>query len=338
MAEISKQMAELLQSDQDRDESESAVAVEFREVLRELAGDLATTVASPSVSGIAETVRAEIASLGAELRASMEAEVTRLRDEQAALLDAVREQIHALRTASEASMVETLAAGFEAHQNDLQQAFEARLAPVVERMDGLRRLEARLTDSAAETSQAVGGAVSAMQGQVEGFAVAGDQLTSALTSTSDELSERARELRDAVNSAMPTLTSAARSLEGSQESLKATLRTYNDALDRSLSTLETKFAGILAANLERVNQRQVELESRIRDTSDRTEEAVLDLMHGNEAHHQAMVDSTATTLSQLEFFSKSFHATTSALKGIFYLSSGLVVGLVFLSYLLITGR
>ena len=335
MAETSNQMAELLRADQAQDDAESVLAVEFREILHDLAGELATTVASPSVSGIADAVRTEIASLNQELRSSLEQEVARLRSEQASLLDAVREQILALRTASEASMVETLELGFADHQADLTNAFDARLVPVVERLDGLRLLEARLTSCADTTNDVVSGAVTSIRQQVDGLAKAGDSLTGALAGTAGQLGDQAKELRDTVTSVLPSLNSAARSLEASQEGLKGMLRTYNDTLDRSLTALEGKFGAILASNLERVNQRQTDLETRIRATAEQTEEAVLDLMHGNEAHHQAMVDSTATTIGQLEMFAKSFRNTTSALKGLFYLSSGAVVMLVFVSYLLL---
>lgn len=338
MGETNEQTAALLPVSGPTEDAESALALEFREVLRDLAGDLANTVASPSVSGIAETVRAELGSLASELRSNFEREVSSLRAEQASLLDAVREQIFALRTSSEASMVATLTQGFGEHQAKLAQTIDTRLLPIVDRIDGLKRLEGKLTDCATTTGDVVVGAVESIKGQVQGFADAGESLTGALAGTANQLGTQAKELRDTVTTIVPSLSNAARGLEASQEGLKSMLRTYNDTLDRSLTALEGKFAGLLASNLERINQRQVELENRIRDTAGRTEEAVVDLMRGNEAHHQSMVDSTATTLGQLEMFAKSFHTTTSSLKGLFYLCSAAVVGLVFVSYLLLVGR
>ncbi len=339
MAESSNEQAEYLASDNaEQLDAESQLAIEFKEVLRELASDLAETVASPSVSGVAEAVRAEVSALGKELRASLEQEVAVLRAEQAALLGTVRDEIEAMRTQTTAQLVTSMQQEFSAGQSLLAGAVQARLEPVERQVESLKLLEDHLREQARTTQEAATSAAAAIRGQVEAFVKAGDSLKSALASTANQLGDQADGLRAAVSTVIPSLDTAARSVESGQEGLRGMLKTYNDTLDRSLTALETKFAGILAANLERVAQRQAELEAKVRGTAERTEEAVVDLMQGNEAHHQAMVESTATNLSQLEVFSKSFKSTTSALNGLFYLSTGVVAGLTFVCYLLLSGK
>lgn len=339
MAESSNQRAEYLASDDDEQlDAETQLALEFKDVLRELASDLATSVASPSVSGVAEAVRSEVSALGKQLRESLEQEVAGLRAEQAALLDAVRTEIEMMRSQTTAELVSSMKEAFSSGQARLVGALDTRLAPVEKQVDSLRQLEDHLREQARSTSEAATSAATAIRSQIDTFIKTGDSLKNALSSTAKQLGDQANDLRNSVSSVIPSLDAAARSVETSQEGLKGMLRTYNDTLDRSLTALETKFAGILAANLERVTQRQAELETRVRGTAERTEEAVVDLMQGNEAHHQAMVESTAASLSQLEMFSKSFKRTSSALNGLFYLSAGVVAGLTFVCYLLLASK
>jgi hypothetical protein len=65
---------------------------------------------------------------------------------------------------------------------------------------------------------------------------------------------------------------------------------------------------------------------------------VVDLMQGNQAHHQAMVDSTAASLSQLEFFAKSLRRMHSGVSSLLILAATAVIGLGFVAYMLTSGR
>ncbi len=271
MAESSNQEALYPTPDDEQLDAESQLALEFKEVLRELAGDLAETVASPSVSGVAEAVRAEVSALGKELRASLENEVAGLRAEQEALLGAVRSEIEAMRTQTTAQLVAVLNDSFTAGQAGIVEAVDARLVPVEGRMDSLGELEDHLKEQASSTRAAATSAADSIRGQIDSFVKTGESLKTVLASTAKQLGDQANDLRSAIASVIPPLETAARSVETGQDGLKSMLRTYNDTLDRSLTALETKFAGILAANLERVTQRQAELETKVRATAERTE-------------------------------------------------------------------
>ncbi len=338
MADSSQGPAELAGVDTEFDELEQEelqLALEFKAVLRELADDLAQSAAAPSISGVASAVRQEIGTIGDQLREELARDVAALHESQQQLSKYLQSQMDSLSTKTTAQATVAIEAGLTEMGTALSLQVSKHLAPVLERLASLDQLETGLRNAAESASAAADDAAKTLAKHLEESARSRDSLNGVLSSTTTALTGQAVELREAIVTVLPPLEAAARGVQMGQDSLKAMLRTYNDTLDRSLTALETKFSGLLAANLERVTQRQIELEARIRATAERTEEAVLDLMSGNQAHHQAMVDGTAASLSQLEVFNNSFQQTTSALKGLYFLSAGAIVGLVFVSYLLL---
>jgi hypothetical protein len=316
-------------------QEETELAKEFRDVLRDIAGELAQTVAEPSVGGVAQAVRRELSEIALQLRDELSKDIAALRQEQTTVLDSLQAEMSAMRQETSAQVEAVLTGGTDRTTLMLVQMLDKQLKPVTSQMESLEALGDQLRDGATSTGEAARSAAQAITDQAKEFARAGDGLRSAISSTASQLGEQANELRTAISSTLPVLDSAARGVSTAQDSLRTMLRTYNETLERSLTALETKFAGLLAANLERVAQRQSELEAKMRATAERTEEAVIDLMSGNEAHHQAMIEGTAANLSQLEMFAKSQHKTASAVSGLFYLSAGAIAGLVFVSYLLL---
>jgi|GEM_PF-1975633 len=314
---------------------ETELAQEFRDVLRAIAGELAQTVAEPSVGGVAEAVRRELSEIAAALRDELAKDIAALREEQSAVLDALGLEITAMRQETSHQIETALGEGLDRTSLRLTQLLDEQLKPVTEQMDGIEALGSQLRQGAEGAGEAARTAAETMTRQATEFARAGEGLSGALSATAKQLGEQANDLRTAVGSTMPVLDAAARGVSTAQDNLRTMLRTYNETLERSLTALETKFAGLLAANLERVTQRQSELEAKMRATAERTEEAVIDLMNGNEAHHQHMVEGTAASLSQLEMFANSQRRTASAVSGLFYLSAGAIAGLVFVSYLLL---
>lgn len=318
------------------EQAELELALEFKEMLRELAADLAGTATGPSVDGLAQAVHDEIAAIGAQLQSELARDLEQVRSEQAMLRKQLQEQSEAFQAAVASQITGILESGLTDAKTSLSDEVRQHMAPVVKQLSSLTELEGSLRDGIAATGEAADKASQTMAERVEDLARTGDALKKSLSSTASQLSEKCVDLRQAVASALPALDATARGVQAGQDSLKGMLHTYNETLERSLAALETKFSGLLAASLERAAQRQAELDTRVRATAERTEEAVLDLMQGNEAHHQAMVEGTAASLSQLEVFNQSFRQTSAALKGLLFLGAGALVGLVFVSYLLLT--
>lgn len=296
---------------------EDQLAAEFRAVLRDLAVELAETIAEPSVGGVAQAVRAELGQVAGDIQAGLTQGLTSLREHSAARVEAA------------------LAEGMASLRADLAGRIDAQLDPISRQMDRLASLEVALREASSSSEAAIARAVESLAAQVREQNQTGRDLRDLLVATSAELSAQAGDLRSSIGGHLPAVEAAVRNLSSSQDHLRAMLRTYGESLERSLTALETKFAELLAANLERASQRQAELETRMRATADRTEEAVVDLMQGNQAHHQAMVEGTAASLSQLEMFAESQRRTASAIRGLFYLTSGAIAGLVYVSYLLL---
>jgi uncharacterized phage infection (PIP) family protein YhgE len=320
-------------------DEEAALANEFKAVLVELADSLAksATGARPSEE-LLTGLRSELSGLTAKLETSVANEIAALREGQSRLSAEFKAQMANMRMEVQSRFDETVRAGLQQATRDMNAAFSEHLASMAARLESLSGLELQLAETARTASSTVGSASDKIGREVQALINAGDSTRTALGGAARQLGEQSEGLRRVVESAMPALESASRSIQGNQESLRALVRGYNDTLDKSVNALETKFAGILASNLEKTTQRQIELEGRIRSTAERTEEAVLDLMHGNQAHHQSMVDSTAASLSQLEFFAKAFRRMHSGLNGLFFLATGAVVFLTFVIYLILQRR
>jgi hypothetical protein len=315
---------------------EEQLAAEFRGVLRDLASELAHTVAEPSVGGVAEAVRRELTLIADGLKAELAHDLETMRSLQAELLAALRADFAALREQTTGRVDASFVEGFAGLKADLHDLADTRLTPLTRQLERAQSLEATLREVAAATGEATTAAAGAITAQVAELKQAGLNLQALIAATTADLATQATDLRSSVGVNLPALEAAARNMAAAQDNLRTMLRTYGESLERSMTALETKFAGLLAANLERAAQRQAELESRMRATAERTEESVVDLMHGNEAHHQAMIEGTAASLSQLEMFAQSQRRTASAVSGLFYLTTGSILGLVFLSYLLLS--
>jgi len=318
------------------EQAELELALEFKEMLRELAADLAGAASAPSVDGVAQAVHDELAAIGALLQGDLARDLEQVRSSQEVLREQLDEKIESFQAAVASQIAGILADGLTAANASLSDEILQHMEPVVKQLSSLTELESSLKEGIAATGEATDKASQIMAERVEELARTGDALKKSLSSTASQLNTKCVDLREAVASALPALDATARGVQAGQDSLKGMLHTYNETLERSLATLETKFSGMLAASLERAAQRQAELDARVRATAERTEEAVLDLMQGNEAHHQAMVEGTAASLSQLEVFNQSFRQTSAALKGLLFLGAGALAGLVFLSYLLLT--
>lgn len=314
---------------------DAELAQEFRQVLRDLAGDLASAATGPSVEGLLEEVRGNLEGLLREVREQVAKELAALREERGRLLSAVEVQISKSQEETAVLLGKAVENGLAGASRKLGDDVDEKLRPAVERAAALADLEGALRDEAGRARAAVGDAVERLHQEVQGLSRDGDAVRSSLTNTMQQYEQHAQALRQTVEATAPVLDAACRNLQSSQESLKSMLRGYNETLDKSITALETKFAGILETSLERANQRQSELETRIRSTADRTEEAVVDLMQGNQAHHQAMVDSTAATISQLEFFAKSLRQMRSGVNAIIVLLFGTALGLGYMAYTLL---
>lgn len=337
MAKISGQADPVGPADVELDE-ETALASEFRAILIELASGLADSAGAQLSEQLLAGLRSALADLTAKLETSVANEIAALREGQSRLNAEVQAQMAGLRSEVHDRLDTAVRAGLGQVAKEVRAAFGEHLSSLAGRIETLAGLERQLADTAQVAGQTVGSASDRIGREMELLAAAGDSTRTALGAAARQLGEQAEDLHRAVGSTVPALEGATRSLQANQETLRALVRGYNDTLDRSVSALETKFAGVLASYLERTTQRQIELEGRIRSTAERMEETVLDLMQGNQAHHQSMVDSTAASLSQLEFFAKSFRRMHSGLNGLFFLATGAVVFLTFVIYLILPRR
>ncbi|MDP2872342.1 MAG: hypothetical protein Q8P31_07390 [Bacillota bacterium] len=337
MAKTSGQADPVGPADAELDE-ETALANELRAILMELANGLASSSGARPSEELLSGLRSELAGLTAKLETSVASEIAALRDGQARLSAELSTQMSGLRAEVHHRLEEAVRNGLDQATREMKAVVGDHLGSLASKLDGLAHIEQQLAETATIASQAVGSASERINREAESFLTSGEATRTALGSSARQLGEQADGLRKAIDSSVPTFEGASRSLQANQESLRALVRGYNDTLDKSVNALETKFAGILATNLERAMQRQIELEGRIRSTAERTEEAVVDLMQGNQAHHQAMVDSTAASLSQLEFFAKAFRRMQSGFNGLFFLATGAVVFLTFVIYLILPRR
>lgn len=319
-------------------DDESALASELKAVLVELASSLASSSGVRPSDELLSGLRSELSGLTAKLESIVTSEITALREGQSRLSADLRAQMSSLRSDVQGRLDESVRSGLHQATKEVNSALNEHLAQMANKLENLSALELRLAETALTAGQAVGSAGEKIDREVQSLLNAGDSTRTALGGAVRQLGEQSEGLRRAVEGAIPTLEGASRNLQANQETLRALVRGYSDTLDKSVNALEIKFAGILASNLEKTTQRQIELEGRIRSTAERTEEAVLDLMHGNQAHHQSMVDSTAASLSQLEFFAKAFRRMHSGLNGLFFLVTGAVLFLTFVIYLMLQWR
>jgi hypothetical protein len=339
MIDIDVKQAEMAQlAQEETGDEEAALATEFKAVLKELATDLAHSATGPSLESLSEAVRSAIADASERFEGEIAKQMAPLRESHSELVQAVEVKLEEMRQQAASALAGTLSQGLKETSVELQKSVRSQLADAATRLESLGKLEAVLRQEAAHTERAASAAAAGIHQEVQAFLRAGEHIRISLASTAQQLEEQAKSLRQTIESVVPGLETASHGLQAGQENLKGLLRGYTDALEKSISAVEAKLAATLATNLEHIGQRQSDLETRVRSTAERTEEAVLDLMQGNQAHHQATVDSTAATLSQLEFFAKIFRQMHSGLNGVFFLATGALVGLTFVIYLLISRR
>src|SRR4030042_758794 len=123
---------------------EAELAREFRQVLRDLAGDLASVATQPSVSGLLLEVRSNLDALVRQVKEGVNGERIALREERGQLLSALQQHASKLHEDNTRHLGQGIKSGLADAAKVLEAAVNDDLRPMVEKVNALNSLEAAL--------------------------------------------------------------------------------------------------------------------------------------------------------------------------------------------------